>query len=52
MSKCAVKEGFTRSLFFLCLWVCEAKPKDPIDGVDVNCQINQSQGILGAGIPE
>ena len=50
--KCQNVPCFFFLLFFLCLWVCEAKPKDPIEGVDVNCQINQSQGIPGAGIPE
>ena len=33
MSKCAVKEGFTHSLFFLCLCVCETKRKSLLTGL-------------------
>ena len=33
MSKCAVKEGITRSLFFLCLCVCETKRKSLLTGL-------------------
>ena len=33
MSKCAVKEGITRSLLFLCLCVCETKRKSLLTGL-------------------
>jgi len=48
---CRVGGFRTLAVFSLSLRV-RSQAKVPIDGLDVNCQINQSQGIPGASIPE